>query len=251
MTVLSYIRQFGVRNAATKAWSLVVVRMFSRKLLAEDMSKDLSSVKGAKRIDTGSMSSEYRAYVEEQISRSVRRSVYLNPLRSLIGTRDSLIQQVVRIAKNWELKTDNALSIGCRDERELNAIERLLRCASVTGVDLFSASPRILAADMHELPFENDRFDVAVAIHSMEHSYSPQKSLSEMLRVTKPGGLLAIEVPVRFPVTQFDRNDFRGVLELAAYFPAGTVSVLWAQVENRAQYGKPPTLRAIFQKQNS
>jgi len=69
-----------------------------------------------------------------------------------------------------------------------------------------------------------------------------------MVRVTKPHGVIAVEVPVGFKVTEFDRNDFRGILELSALFPAESVSLLWADVENRAELSKPPTLRLILQK---
>jgi len=122
------------------------------------------------------MSAEYKAYVNEQISRSVRRSAYLNPLRAKIGSRDQLIQQVARVLRAWNLPSTKVLSIGCRDERELDTITHLLHLTDVTGVDLFSASPRIRAADMHSLPFDNATFSVSFAIHCMEHSYDARKS---------------------------------------------------------------------------
>ena len=248
MSVISYVRQFGVRSAVVKARSIIALRFFSRGALQEIPSVDPASIQGLKSIDTTGMAADYKAYVEDQIARSVKRSAYLNPLRAKIGSRDQLIQQVARAAKAWKVPCTNVLSIGCRDERELDTIARLLRPQQVTGVDLFSASPRIQAADMHDLPFESGMFDISFAIHCMEHSYDARKSLGEMLRVTKAEGLLAVEVPVGYEVTDFDRNDFRGVLELAALFPPQSVSLQWAEVENRAELSKPPTVRVILQK---
>jgi SAM-dependent methyltransferase len=246
----AYLRQFGVANTLATLRSRVIVRLFPNAILREDATRDLSTVPGATSLDTNGMSTEYASYITDQISRSVRRSSYVNPLRSMIGSRDRIIRQLSQVAKSWSVSCERVLSIGCRDERELDTLERLLETGDVTGVDLFSASPRIRPADMHQLPFDADRFDVAVAIHSMEHSYDARRSLSEMLRVTKPGGLLAIESPVGFEVTEFDRTDLEGVILLSNRFPANTVRLLWCELENRDRLYKPPTLRAIFQKQN-
>lgn len=248
MSLISYVRQFGVRSAVAKAQSIIAFRLFSRGVLREVPSVDPATIQGLTSVDTTGMAADYKAYVDEQIARSVKRSAYLNPLRARIGSRDQLIQQVARTARAWKVPCTKVLSIGCRDERELDTITRLLRSEDVTGIDLFSASPRILAADMHDLPFESSTFDISFAIHCMEHSYDAQKSLAEMLRVTRAEGLVAVEVPVGYTVTEFDRNDFRGVLELVALFPPQSVSLQWAEVENRADVSKPPTVRIILQK---
>ena len=249
--MISYIRQFGLRSAAAKAQSTIAARLLSRGLLREGRDADPATVPGLTRVNTSEMSEDYKAYVDEQIGRSVRRSAYTNPLRRMMGSRDRLIQQVARAASAWKVPLTTALSIGCRDDRELDTIVRLLKATHVTGVDLFSASPRIIPADMHNLPFESSTFDVTFAIHCMEHSYDARKSLGQMLRVTRPDGLIAVEVPIGFEVDEFDRNDFKGVLELAALFPEQSVSLLWAEVENRAELSKPPTVRLILQKKNS
>jgi SAM-dependent methyltransferase len=248
MSLISYIREFGLRNAAAKAQSTIAARLFSRVVLRDGRAADPASIPGMTTVNTSSMPADYKSYVDEQISRSVKRSVYTNPLRKMAGSRDRLIQQVARVASAWRVPPAKALSIGCRDERELDTIARLLKAKDVTGVDLFSASQRVVAADMHNLPFESGTFDVTFAIHCMEHSYDARKSLGQMVRVTRPGGLIAVEVPVGFEVTEFDRNDFKGVLELAVLFPEESVSLLWAEVENRDELSKPPTVRMILQK---
>jgi SAM-dependent methyltransferase len=248
MSLISHIRRFGVRSAVAKAKSAIVLRVLPRSALREPPAVDPARIPGLRSVDTTAMSADYKAYVEDQITRSMKRSAYVNPLRAKIGSRDRLIQQIADVSRKWKVPAAKVLSIGCRDERELDTITVLLRSRDVVGVDLFSASPRIRAADMHSLPFDPNTFDVAVAIHCMEHSYDARRSLSEIVRVTKERGLIGIEVPIAFEVTPFDRNDFRGVAELTAMFPEQSVSVLWAEVENRNELSKPPTLRIIVQK---
>lgn len=45
------------------------------------------------------------------------------------------------------------------------------------------------------MPFADREFDAVVSCHSLEHSFAPDVALAEFVRVLKPGGVLAIEVP--------------------------------------------------------
>lgn len=47
-------------------------------------------------------------------------------------------------------------------------------------------------ADLRALPFAPARFDVAMAAHVLEHLPDPRAALSEMIRVTRPGGRVVI-----------------------------------------------------------
>ncbi len=249
MSAINYVKNFGLRAVIGKITSIFFLRVFSKKALAEISDANyFSTINGGEKIDSTNMREDYRQYIEEQIARSLPRSTYVNRFRRYIGSRDRLIQQTVKIARNWGVKCDKAVSIGCRDERELSTIESLIHAREIIGVDLFTSTRRIIVADMHDLPFDDNYFDISFAIHSMEHSYDPFKSLGQMHRVTKIGGLIAIEVPIDFEVTQFDRQDYKGLIELVSYFPAGSVSVLWAELESRIEILKPPSLRVILRK---
>ncbi|WP_345374263.1 class I SAM-dependent methyltransferase [Frondihabitans cladoniiphilus] len=48
------------------------------------------------------------------------------------------------------------------------------------------------AADLYELPFADDTFDVVHAHQVLQHVSDPVAALREMRRVTKPGGLVAV-----------------------------------------------------------
>ena len=45
------------------------------------------------------------------------------------------------------------------------------------------------------LPFENNSFDAVTSLANLEHLESPQKSLAEIYRVLKPGGVLIMTTP--------------------------------------------------------
>lgn len=50
-------------------------------------------------------------------------------------------------------------------------------------------------ADVQSLPFDDDLFDVVICNHVLEHVYDLSRSLSELLRVLKPGGFAILQVP--------------------------------------------------------
>ena len=51
-------------------------------------------------------------------------------------------------------------------------------------------------ADICELPFENDEFDVILCNHVLEHIEDDEKAISELYRVMKPGGWGIFQVPL-------------------------------------------------------
>ncbi|WP_413683898.1 class I SAM-dependent methyltransferase [Prochlorococcus sp. MIT 1011] len=253
LKIINYIRRFGIKATFVKTYSSLFFIFFSNFILSEDKSKGLDTFKdeeskNLKSLDTDLMPADYAKYVKGQIDTSLRRSIYINPARKLIHTRDKLIQHLVHYSKDWQIKTDEVLSIGCRDDRELDGINLLLPNSSITGLDLFSASDRIIAGDMHAMPFDNERFDISVSIHSMEHSYDPNKSLKEIHRVTKVGGLICIEVPIRYSVTEIDRQNFESIEKLISFFPENSIDIIFSELESRLKVGKSPTLRCILRR---
>lgn len=96
----------------------------------------------------------------------------------------------------------------CRDLLEVGCgtgliLERLVpHCRSATGVDL---SPGMLTLarerglDVQEgsatnLPFDDEQFDVVCSYKVLAHVPELEKALTEMLRVTRPGGFVLAEV---------------------------------------------------------
>jgi SAM-dependent methyltransferase len=49
--------------------------------------------------------------------------------------------------------------------------------------------------DLHQIPLEDNRFDVVFCNHVMEHVDDPRQCMRELFRVMKPGGWAIMQVP--------------------------------------------------------
>ena len=54
--------------------------------------------------------------------------------------------------------------------------------------------------DVHDIPFEENTFDVVICNHVLEHVQDSHKVMTEFFRVMKPGGWGIFQVPI-------DRNN--------------------------------------------
>ena len=61
--------------------------------------------------------------------------------------------------------------------------------------------------DIHEIPFEENTFDVIFCNHVLEHVNDDIKSISEIQRVLKPGGWAILQVPFFFPLPEETIED--------------------------------------------
>jgi ubiquinone/menaquinone biosynthesis C-methylase UbiE len=88
---------------------------------------------------------------------------------------------------------ESALEVGCGEGVIADKLRR--RFQEVVALDLPDAGlrawwqrypgPRYLHADAHHLPFEDDQFDLVVAVEVLEHLHDPVKGLREMTRVSR------------------------------------------------------------------
>ena len=65
--------------------------------------------------------------------------------------------------------------------------------------------------DLEALPFANDTFDAVIAANSAQYAADPVAALSELKRVTKPGGKIAVAV-----WGQAENCEFRHILKAVA-----------------------------------
>jgi SAM-dependent methyltransferase len=124
-----------------------------------------------------------------------------------------------------------ALDVGCGDGRlsaELDPDE--LTAADVSAVALERARSRLPGARLVELepdaplPLGDAGFDVVLCAETIEHVRDVQLLLSEIRRVLRPGGTLALTTPANLPVgprpdplsphlRQFTRRSLSRVLD--------------------------------------
>jgi SAM-dependent methyltransferase len=124
-----------------------------------------------------------------------------------------------------------ALDLGCGDGRlsaELDAAE--LTAADVSAVALERARTRLPGARLVELqpdaplPLGDAGFDLVLCAETIEHVRDVQLLLSEIRRVLRPGGTLALTTPANLPLgprpdplsphlRQFTRRSLSRVLD--------------------------------------
>jgi SAM-dependent methyltransferase len=61
------------------------------------------------------------------------------------------------------------------------------------------AVPVTTVADALDLPFPDGHFDRVIAAEILEHLPDDRRAMAEIVRVTAPGGLVAVTVPRRWP----------------------------------------------------
>lgn len=155
---------------------------------------------------------EYAEYVEAQI-RKTRAKRFANARGRLDPYVDLVLKHCVDLAPSAKI-----LSLGTRNHFELDALkDRGL--ANVTGLDLWPTDSRILKGDMHDLPFEDNTFDLIFASHVFEHAYDFEKVARQCVRVLKKGGYLFCAFPVRRELNNVDRIDYGTVENFITYFP--------------------------------
>ncbi len=118
----------------------------------------------------------------------------LKGLRDLAVNRSHLLVRPLSVIETLPVDA-RILSIGPRSEGELfNLAAHGFVLKNVLGLDLISYSPRVLLGDMHAMAFANDHFDAVILGWVLAYSEDPQRAAREVVRVTQPGGVIAVGV---------------------------------------------------------
>lgn len=143
------------------------------------------------------------------------------------------------------------LCIGPRSEGELLNLAAHGFCwQQITGLDLISYSPRVRLGDMHAMPFAEGSFEAVVLGWVLAYSDDPGVAAAEVVRVTSPGGVVAVGVEYS-PWTQEEIVADVGYLpgaqhrissseEILGYFGAAVDHVYYTHVvapQNRNEVG--------------
>jgi SAM-dependent methyltransferase len=117
----------------------------------------------------------------------------------LAGARDLTLPDVYRLVP----RDGEVLDVGCFGFRQVQiAADAGMPALRHAGVDFVpEADPpagydyRHADLNTDPLPFEDDRFDLVVCSHVLEHIADPLRFFAECVRVAKPGGLVFVETP--------------------------------------------------------
>src|SRR3954462_15220300 len=85
------------------------------------------------------------------------------------------------------------------DHDELAEVSKMFGAMELAGEVPEGASARTVQGNALELPFPDDSFDKIIAAEVLEHIPDDMSAMTELLRVLKPGGRLAVKVPSRLP----------------------------------------------------
>lgn len=168
---------------------------------------------------TPHQSREYEAYLYNQLKRTLPKK------NAPIQLRTNLL--VDRTADFVNLSISDVLCIGCRNSAEIDHFH-CNGSKSVIGIDLFSDHQNIYIMDMHYMTFPDNSFDVIYSSHSLEHSHDVSQVTLEIIRILRPGGIIAIEVPIAYQTRGADLVDFKNLKTLEQHFEPFIDQVLWS-----------------------
>jgi SAM-dependent methyltransferase len=176
-----------------------------------------------------------RAYLREQFAPGAL-GLFINPF--FLARR--ALWQAMRDFRPYV--RGSVLDVGCGTEpyRKLYDVERYV------GLEFDSpaARARNIADDFYDgsrFPYDDARFDTVLCNQVLEHVFAPDRLLSEIARVLKPGGRLVLTVP-------FVWDEHEQPLDYARYSSFGLRSLLERSGLRILEHKKlNPNLAAIFQ----
>lgn len=95
-----------------------------------------------------------------------------------------------------EFFTKNQSVLHIAPEQEFLRRFKKMKNLKYISADLYSPIVDV-KADILNLPFENESFDVVFCNHVLEHIVDDNKAMSELYRVLKPGGWGIFQVPMK------------------------------------------------------
>ncbi len=86
-----------------------------------------------------------------------------------------------------------------QNAEDLNDVDAILQAMQQQGEAPGSARAETVKGDALELPYADATFDCVIASEILEHVHQDDRLVTELVRVLKPGGALAVTVPRWLP----------------------------------------------------
>jgi SAM-dependent methyltransferase len=171
----------------------------------------------------------------------------LKGLRDLAVNRSLYLTRPLSTIESLPPHAD-LLVIGPRTEGELLAlVAHGFERRSIRALDLITYSPWVDLGDMHAMPYPDNSFDAVILGWVLAYSEDRQRAAKEVLRVLRPGGIVAIgveweprsndELEADLGYLPGSSDRIKGADEILAYFGTAPNEVLVRQEPDRTQLG--------------
>ena len=122
---------------------------------------------------------------------------------------EELFQVIVLPPRN--IKDEKLLLIGPRNIQELiMAWVYGFTWKNIEAIDLYSTNQKITVMNMEDMKFDDGLFDAVLMANTFAYAKQPDRLLSEISRVIKPGGKLVFGATFLREETEFYGNRIRG-----------------------------------------
>lgn len=146
---------------------------------------------------------DYINHQKEKTNDQERRKLWLGKEWQI---KIDIFKNVFNYYKKNNILNDNSkcLCFGARTGQEVVALNEM--GMEAIGIDIVPHKPYVIIGDIHNAPFDEKTFDF-VFTNIIDHSINPQKFISEIERVLKPGGHALIQLQLNCVSDEYAEND--------------------------------------------
>ena len=160
----------------------------------------------------GSLAREDRRRFKNELLKS--NTDFLNPKLSKRSIDTFWIRTQIKesLSKNLKSLNGKLLDVGAGDQPYRDFIISSSNISEYCPLDLENNDRYKKCENTWDgkiMPFRNDSFDSAIATEVLEHCPDPNKTISEIFRVLKPGGFFFFTVPFIWPLHLVPHDEFR------------------------------------------
>ena len=138
------------------------------------------------------------------------------------------INIISKLSINNNLKKESkVLCIGARYGIEVEVFKQL-GFSNISAIDIYPRSKSVIEADMHNLPFTENSFEIIYTHHSLDHSLFPEKAVKEMYRVSNKTAYWIHTIPFN-DYGKEEAIDFDSSNEIIMLFKKYTNEIIYKQ----------------------
>lgn len=158
----------------------------------------------------------YKDYIDLQTSKAPHGS----PLKKMLSKGgDSWDPDCAGFKKHFNLhkniieNSTKALCLGARTGQEVHVLKEM-GIEDTIGIDLVDAPPLVIKGDVHNIQFSDNTFDFIFS-NIFDHVLYPEKFISEIERVSKPGAYCILHLVPGHKMTAREGGDGFAANELS------------------------------------